>query len=220
MIFFIAGTLQKNMFFVIPIPFRTYTKHFRRFLTSFWSSADQRWFSQPILKQRWSALKFIKSLKQRCSALICSGTSTRVSMKLNFCHVTSLILLLLEHSNVVRFSERNELYITSQAEMVLHPTANKTNKCKIINLRYYFSNSLICVKTRSCTLLFNTRNAVFITSHYVINCLISSSTCVDVRDDSDEISAESVLFSVENPIVQKLKISAENPLFWSRENQC
>ena len=37
----------------------------------------------------------------------------RISMKLNFCHVTTLILLLLEHSNVVRLNERNELYITS-----------------------------------------------------------------------------------------------------------
>ena len=79
--FFIAGTLQKNMFFVIPIPFLTYTKHFRRFLNSFWSSAEQRWFREnqrwTALKQRWSALKFIKSLKQRCSVLICSGTSTQ-----------------------------------------------------------------------------------------------------------------------------------------------
>ena len=95
--FFIAGTLQKNMFVVIPIPFRTYTKHFRRFLDSFWSSAEQRWFREnqrwtalkqrwsalkfiKSLKQRWSALKFIKSLKQRCSALICSGTSTRAAI--------------------------------------------------------------------------------------------------------------------------------------------
>ena len=63
MIFFIAGTLQKNMFFVIPIPFRTYTKHFRRFLISFWSSAEQRWFREnqrwTALKQRWSALVFL-----------------------------------------------------------------------------------------------------------------------------------------------------------------
>ena len=63
MIFFIAGTLQKNMFFVIPIPFRTYTKHFRRFLNSFWSSAEQRWFREnqrwTALKQRWSALVFL-----------------------------------------------------------------------------------------------------------------------------------------------------------------
>ena len=63
MIFFIAGILQKNMFFVIPIPFRTYTKHFRRFLTSFWSSGEQRWFREnqrwTALKQRWSALVFL-----------------------------------------------------------------------------------------------------------------------------------------------------------------
>ena len=63
MIFFIAGILQKNMFFVIPIHFRTYTKHFRRFLTSFWSSAEQRWFREnqrwTALKQRWSALVFL-----------------------------------------------------------------------------------------------------------------------------------------------------------------
>ena len=63
MIFFIAGTLQKNMFFVIPIPSRTYTKHFRRFFTSFWSSAEQRWFREnqrsTALKQRWSALVFL-----------------------------------------------------------------------------------------------------------------------------------------------------------------
>ena len=61
--FFIAGTLQKNMFFVIPIPFRTYTKHFRRFLDSFWSSAEQRWFREnqrwTALKQRWLALVFL-----------------------------------------------------------------------------------------------------------------------------------------------------------------
>ena len=61
--FFIAGTLQRNMFFVIPIPFRTYTKHFRRFLDSFWSSAEQRWFRGnqrwTALKQRWSALVFL-----------------------------------------------------------------------------------------------------------------------------------------------------------------
>ena len=63
MIFFIAGTLQKNMFSVIPIPFWTYTKHFRRFLTSFWSSAEQRWFREnqrwTALKQCWSALVFL-----------------------------------------------------------------------------------------------------------------------------------------------------------------
>ena len=63
MIFFTAGTLQKKMFFVIPIPFRTYTKHFRRFLTSLWSSAQQRWFREnqrwTALKQRWSALVFL-----------------------------------------------------------------------------------------------------------------------------------------------------------------
>ena len=62
-IFFIAGTLQKNMFFVFPIPFRTYTKHFRRFLNSFWSSAEQRWFREnqrwTALKQPWSALVFL-----------------------------------------------------------------------------------------------------------------------------------------------------------------
>ena len=85
--FFIAGTLQKNMFFVIPIPYRTYTKHFRRFLNSFWSSSEQLWFRE---NQRWTALvflthsetalKFMKSLKQCCSALICSGTSTRVAL--------------------------------------------------------------------------------------------------------------------------------------------
>ena len=63
MIFFIAGTLQKNMFFVIPIPSRIYTKHFRRFINSFWSSAEQRWFRESqrwtALKQRWSALVFL-----------------------------------------------------------------------------------------------------------------------------------------------------------------
>ena len=67
MIFFIAGILQKNMFFVIPIHFRTYTKHFRRFLTSFWSSAEQRWFREnqrwTALKQRWSALVFLTHSK-------------------------------------------------------------------------------------------------------------------------------------------------------------
>ena len=51
------------MFFVIPIPFRTYTKHFRQFLNSFWSSAQQRWFREnqrwTALKQRWSALVFL-----------------------------------------------------------------------------------------------------------------------------------------------------------------
>ena len=50
--FFIAGTLQKNMFFVIPLPFRTHTKHFRRFFDSFWSSAEQRWFRE---NQRWNS---------------------------------------------------------------------------------------------------------------------------------------------------------------------
>ena len=63
MIFFIAGTLQMNMFFVILIPFWTYTKQFRRFLTSFSSSAEQRWFREnqrwTALKQRWSALVFL-----------------------------------------------------------------------------------------------------------------------------------------------------------------
>ena len=58
--FFIAGTLQKNMFFVIPIPFRTYTKHFRRFLDSFWSSAEQRWTAliqrKPALNSSETAL--------------------------------------------------------------------------------------------------------------------------------------------------------------------
>ena len=91
MIFFIAGTLQKNMFFVIPIPFRTYTKHFRRFLTSFWSSAEQRWFREnqrwTALKQRWSALVFLTHSETALisaeifeiseTALFCSGTSTR-----------------------------------------------------------------------------------------------------------------------------------------------
>ena len=66
--FFIAGILQKNMFFVIPIPFRTYTKHFRWFLSSFWFSAEQRWFRE---NQRWTALKQRwTALKQRWSALV------------------------------------------------------------------------------------------------------------------------------------------------------
>ena len=56
-------------------------------------SSEQRWFrehqSWSALKQSWSALMFImfsesalknvKTMKQRCSALIISGTSTRVN---------------------------------------------------------------------------------------------------------------------------------------------
>ena len=58
-------------------------------------NSEQRWFSQnqslSALKQSWSALMFfifsesalknVKSLKQRCSALIISGTSTRDVIK-------------------------------------------------------------------------------------------------------------------------------------------
>ena len=58
-------------------------------------SSEQRWFrenqSWSALKQSWSALMFfmfsesalknVKTLKQRCSALITSGTSTRVISK-------------------------------------------------------------------------------------------------------------------------------------------
>ena len=51
------------MFFVIPIPFRTYRRHFRRLLNSFWYRAEQRWFREnqrwTTLKQRWSALVFL-----------------------------------------------------------------------------------------------------------------------------------------------------------------
>ena len=47
----------------MPEPFRSYTKHFCRFLNSFWSSAEQRWFREnrrwTALKQRWSALVFL-----------------------------------------------------------------------------------------------------------------------------------------------------------------
>ena len=83
-----AGTLQKNIFFVITIPSQNYRKHFRWFPNSFWCSAEQRWFRENQrwrdLNQRWLGLKLTKSLKQRCSELICSGTSIRVPFKYFF----------------------------------------------------------------------------------------------------------------------------------------
>ena len=42
-----------------------------------WSGLKQRWYSSFFLNQRWIALKNVASLKQRCSALNISGTSTR-----------------------------------------------------------------------------------------------------------------------------------------------
>ena len=46
-------------------------------LTQHWTALKQRWSALVFLTDSETALKFIKSLKQRCSALICSGTSTR-----------------------------------------------------------------------------------------------------------------------------------------------
>ena len=43
-------------------------------------SADQQWYFACTLKQHWAALKSMKSLKQWCSPLIFSGTSTRVGI--------------------------------------------------------------------------------------------------------------------------------------------
>ena len=60
-----------------------------------WNSIDQRWHVCCSLKQSLTALKHVKSLRQRCSALITYRTSTRVVFW-QYAIIHWLIILILE----------------------------------------------------------------------------------------------------------------------------
>ena len=90
-------------------------------------SSEQRWFKEnqswSALKQSWSALMFImfpesalknvKTMKQRCSALITSGTSTRALFiwvaccfsTVNFCHKIPRIFVIFPRVTLLFYSK-------------------------------------------------------------------------------------------------------------------